>query len=329
MLDPIQLQALVDGETDLSERKEILELCEQDPVNWRQIALAYMEEQAFAKVLGKSQGQLALGLDSKAVLERGPNEGIGNADCDNIESGIQQSLPLSGLSRLSRNRSISDSEPKPLLSDFKSAESPYQKSMPWRPFLAASIAASLIFVAGRYSSVVNPMNGDGAPNGSGYVADDRSVENPAKETTIALGNQDSRATLNAVAKDAADTDRFDSESSNSTLHANAGMVNQTKVQQLAQAGSDVQGAKLPEVTLPNAHVRFKVGDDEIPMYKADQVSPDIILAHQATELRRLQRVWNEKGYDVEVEPTYVAGELQDGRMWVIPVHQLDVTPIGQ
>jgi hypothetical protein len=49
MIDPIRLQALVDGECSSSERRALLAACEDNPMEWRNLALAFLEEQEFAK----------------------------------------------------------------------------------------------------------------------------------------------------------------------------------------------------------------------------------------------------------------------------------------
>lgn len=47
MIDPIRLQALVDGECSAAERRRILSQIDNQPERWRELALALLEEQTF------------------------------------------------------------------------------------------------------------------------------------------------------------------------------------------------------------------------------------------------------------------------------------------
>lgn len=49
MIDPIQLQSLVDGESTIAERRAFLSQCEGNPQQWKTLALALLEEQQFRK----------------------------------------------------------------------------------------------------------------------------------------------------------------------------------------------------------------------------------------------------------------------------------------
>jgi hypothetical protein len=64
MIDPIQLQSIVDGECTGSQRRALLAECEGKPQQWKTLALALLEEQQFRK-------QIALfdAKDSKANIK--------------------------------------------------------------------------------------------------------------------------------------------------------------------------------------------------------------------------------------------------------------------
>jgi hypothetical protein len=47
MIDPIRLQALVDGEFSAAERRRVLSQIDDQPEQWRELALALLEEQTF------------------------------------------------------------------------------------------------------------------------------------------------------------------------------------------------------------------------------------------------------------------------------------------
>lgn len=47
MIDPIRLQALVDGECSAAERRRLLNQIDNSPEQWRELALALLEEQTF------------------------------------------------------------------------------------------------------------------------------------------------------------------------------------------------------------------------------------------------------------------------------------------
>ena len=48
-MEPLELQRLVDGELDALERRRLLQRCDEEPPQWRTLALSLLEEQAFRK----------------------------------------------------------------------------------------------------------------------------------------------------------------------------------------------------------------------------------------------------------------------------------------
>ncbi|XZE18553.1 hypothetical protein SH449x_003850 [Pirellulaceae bacterium SH449] len=57
MIDPIRLQALIDGECSAAERRQLLQQIDSQPDQWRDIALALLEEQVFAKDIRTLRGK--------------------------------------------------------------------------------------------------------------------------------------------------------------------------------------------------------------------------------------------------------------------------------
>jgi hypothetical protein len=48
-MEPLELQRLVDGELDAHERRRLLQRCDEEPPQWRTLALSLLEEQSFRK----------------------------------------------------------------------------------------------------------------------------------------------------------------------------------------------------------------------------------------------------------------------------------------
>jgi hypothetical protein len=57
-MDPLEIQRLVDGELPPSERKQLLRQIDSEPENWRMVALALLEEQAFSKEIRQVNGSM-------------------------------------------------------------------------------------------------------------------------------------------------------------------------------------------------------------------------------------------------------------------------------
>jgi len=58
-MDPLEIQRLVDGELPPSERKLLLKQIDLAPENWRMVALALLEEQAFSKEIRQANVSMA------------------------------------------------------------------------------------------------------------------------------------------------------------------------------------------------------------------------------------------------------------------------------
>ncbi len=114
MIDPIRLQALVDGECTSSERRTLLAACEQDPATWRDLALAFLEEQEFAK-----------GISAISPMRQFSDPTNGNASP--AAPILLQGEPLGGTSSGNRRGWIPS----------------------WGPVLAASLIGLAAFLGGR------------------------------------------------------------------------------------------------------------------------------------------------------------------------------------
>ena len=258
MLDPIRLQSLVDGECNASERRALIDLCEANPECWRKVALAYIEEQVFAK-----------------DFSRFPQRSVGN-----------QPAPQDGpeLSRVVQVQFSNETEfPVALQSTAAPQSSVTNEDSPRSgrsSFVAASLAGALLFAGGMTTNRwLERSEEQRLPAGGTAMIESHSPS--------MVGTSDTSAHQSDITK------------------------------------------PLPEITLPNANALVRAGKNSIPLYESDEVSPAVILAKQEQELTRLRDHWMANGYSVEVEPSYLSGALPDGRTWVIPVRDLNVTPMGQ
>ena len=60
MLDPLEVQRLVDGEQNAESHRRILNMAEQNPDCWREIALAFLEDQQFRLAMQNRLSETAL-----------------------------------------------------------------------------------------------------------------------------------------------------------------------------------------------------------------------------------------------------------------------------
>ena len=305
MLDSLKLQAFIDGECSSSERREILEICEKNPVLWRKMALAFVEEQQFAKQIGL--------LDVSGTIP------------SYLSVPSSDKASSTAVLRPSNSTSISelDSNSNKLTLASSSTTPGHSKSSYWRMALAASLAGGLLFVGGAQASYLWFSH----------------LKTPAPTIAATAGDKSRDDIPSHLASDETRSDH--ATSGIDVLASNP--VGPTNNLSSAIRGSDAALATLPrankstneltetlpEVLLPNAGTRFRLGGDEIPMYRAEDIHPSWILAKQAAELQHVRAKLNAKGYDVQVEPTYISGELEDGRYWVIPINEVGIDLIGQ
>ena len=67
---------------------------------------------------------------------------------------------------------------------------------------------------------------------------------------------------------------------------------------------------------------------EIPLVDAREIDPKLIMANNNLEIAKLNQQFKRKGYEMNVKPTVYSGSLQDGRKFVIPVHDVSLKPFG-
>lgn len=67
---------------------------------------------------------------------------------------------------------------------------------------------------------------------------------------------------------------------------------------------------------------------EIPLVDARDIDPQWLVANNALEIAKLNQKFRRKGYELDVKPTVYSGSLQDGRRFVVPVHDVSLKPYG-
>lgn len=67
---------------------------------------------------------------------------------------------------------------------------------------------------------------------------------------------------------------------------------------------------------------------EIPLLDAKEVDPKLVLANEALEFAKLNQQLKRKGYQLDVQPQYFSGKLDDGRKVLVPVHNVSLKPYG-
>jgi hypothetical protein len=128
MIDPIQLQSIVDGACTGSQRRALLADCEGKPQQWKILALALLEEQQFRK-------QIAL-FDAK-----GSKPDVVPQSLPNVEKVVETSSSVTD-----RPLSIVQDPKNGYAGVPRSARSPWST---WGPVLAAGVLGVMGFVGGR------------------------------------------------------------------------------------------------------------------------------------------------------------------------------------
>lgn len=67
---------------------------------------------------------------------------------------------------------------------------------------------------------------------------------------------------------------------------------------------------------------------EIPLLDAKEFDPKLVLANEALEFAKLNQHLKRKGYQLDVQPQYISGNLDDGRKILVPVHNVSLKPYG-
>ena len=67
---------------------------------------------------------------------------------------------------------------------------------------------------------------------------------------------------------------------------------------------------------------------EIPIYDLNSSERELLFAREMVELARINQRLRREGYELEVQPEYYTGKLNDGRSLVVPVKHIGVRPYG-
>ena len=67
---------------------------------------------------------------------------------------------------------------------------------------------------------------------------------------------------------------------------------------------------------------------EIPLLDARDIDPKLIFANNSFGIAKLNQQLKRKGYELDIKPTVYSGSLQDGRKFVVPVHDVSLKPHG-
>ncbi|MFM8260920.1 MAG: RNA polymerase sigma factor [Pirellula sp.] len=67
---------------------------------------------------------------------------------------------------------------------------------------------------------------------------------------------------------------------------------------------------------------------DIPLLDARDIDPQVIFVNNSLEIAKLNQQLKRKGYQVNIKPTVYSGSLEDGRKFVVPIHDLSLRPHG-
>lgn len=130
MIDPIQLQSIVDGESTVAQRRAFLSRCEGNPQQWKTLALALLEEQQFRKQFAQVGAKPDQRLEPKNLLPRETKVSAENPS--SISPEPLNVLPSYGLG----NAGVPSGNV-------------HSRWSTWGPVLAAGLLAVMGFVGGR------------------------------------------------------------------------------------------------------------------------------------------------------------------------------------
>ena len=82
-MDKIELQRLLDGELDRAQRRRVLCKLDEQPNQWRTVALALLEEQEFQRELGPQTKTLVAPLDSRSASNAVVDSSLAKSDATN------------------------------------------------------------------------------------------------------------------------------------------------------------------------------------------------------------------------------------------------------
>ena len=266
MIDPLQLQALVDGECSPGQRRELLEHCDSHPENWREVALAMLEEQQFSK-------QLHQVATPTLVATRSLVATLNPTACHPSEPAslkIVASEPLASL-------------PIPSAQTVLHIP-PVSRKQSWRPVLAAGLIGLAAFWGGRM-----------VPHSNSHESHPKDTLATNQSTVFKPGIQP-----------------------NSSGAGGLGAPNQL-----------VSDQSNPYEGLPETDLRVQIGNQNIPIFDPNDIDPQLVLALQAYEIQKANQRLRQHGFEIDLRPEYMTGQLNDGRQVVVPIHQVGLRPYGQ
>ncbi|XZE35906.1 hypothetical protein SH501x_001455 [Pirellulaceae bacterium SH501] len=254
MIDPLRLQSLVDGECSVSQRRELLESCDSNPSQWKEVALALLEEQQFSKHIR------AVTPPSRAIAPDGTR--AGSRSNAGSQSSTEETAPLSLVSL-------------PATTDTPSRPAhPSSQSSSWWPMLAAGFIGLAAFFGGRML--------------------------PFSDQSDVIG-PDVRATT------------FKPAIEPGSVAAN----------QLVSTQNN------PYEGLPETDLRVQIGNEDIPIFDPEELDPQLVMALQAYEVQKANQRLRQQGFEIDLRPEYMTGQLNDGRQVVVPIHQVGLRAYGQ
>jgi hypothetical protein len=248
MIDPLRLQSLVDGECSACQRRELLASCDSNPSQWKEVALALLEEQQFSRQL-QAVSNPSRNISAAAQRSNVQPEPTGMAP-----------LPLVSLS----------TQREPLAQPIQQSS----QSSSWWPVLAAGFIGLAAFLGGRMLP----------------FADQNAVEGPDARTT----------------------------SFKPAMERSLGATNQL-----------VSNKSNPYEGLPETDLRVQIGNENIPIFDPRELDPQLVMALQAYEVQKANQRLRQQGFEIDLRPEYMTGQLNDGRQVVVPIHQVGLRAYGQ
>lgn len=85
----------------------------------------------------------------------------------------------------------------------------------------------------------------------------------------------------------------------------------------------------PYEGLPETDLRVQIGNENIPIFDARELDPQLVMALQAYEVQKANQRLRQQGFEIDLRPEYMTGQLNDGRQVVVPIHQVGLRAYGQ
>lgn len=85
----------------------------------------------------------------------------------------------------------------------------------------------------------------------------------------------------------------------------------------------------PYEGLPETDLRVQIGNENIPIFDPRELDPQLVMALQAYEVQKANQRLRQQGFEIDLRPEYMTGQLNDGRQVVVPIHQVGLRAYGQ